>query len=59
MHKCECCESRKNDIDSIWLNPKCRNNGSSAAYPRTEDCSTTIPRKGSRLKRVETSDLLY
>lgn len=56
MLKCEGCESRKNSIDDIRLNPKYLNNGSFATYIRTGYCSTTIPLKGSRVKRFETSD---
>ena len=50
MRRCECDESRKNSIDDTWLNPKYRNNGSSAAYVRIGYCSTTIAHKASRLK---------
>ena len=50
MYKRDGDESRKNNVDGIRLKPKCYNNGSSAAYIRIEYCSTTIPRKGSRIK---------
>lgn len=41
MSKCECCESGKNNIDSIWSNPKYLKNGQSAGKSRTEKTSTT------------------
>ena len=34
-------ESRKNLVYGIWLNPKCRNNGQSAAKPRIGEGPTT------------------
>jgi len=45
-------ESRKNSSDGAWLNPKRFYNGQSAAKPRTEEGSTTIP-QGSRGKCLE------
>ena len=45
-------ESRKNNWDGIRLNPKCYNNGQSAAKHESEG-STTIPREGSTFKRME------
>lgn len=41
MAKLECYESRKNNVDGIWLNPKCFSNRQSAAKLRTEEGSTT------------------
>ena len=41
MPKCEGSESRKNYLYGIWLNPKYRNNGQSAAKFRIGKRSTT------------------
>ena len=48
MSKRDSYESRKNNAYGIWLNPKYYYNGESAAKPRIEEGSTTIP-KGSRV----------
>lgn len=42
MSKCDGCESGKNNIDDIWLNPKCRSNGQSAGKSRIEKTPTTM-----------------
>lgn len=44
-------ESKKKYVYSAWLNPKRWNNGQSAAKPRTEERSTTIP-QGSTLQAI-------
>lgn len=36
------CESRKNLLDEIWLNPTSLKNRQSAGFLRTERASTTI-----------------
>lgn len=40
-------ESEENLLDGIRLNPKYYENGQSAAKPRIEEGSTTIPHEGS------------
>jgi len=37
-----CSENRKNERNSLWLNPKGGKNGKSAAKPQIEESSTTI-----------------
>jgi hypothetical protein len=57
QHKNEIClgvnatKVEKSLVDGARLNPKHQNNGQSAAKPRTEEGSTTIP-QGSRIQVI-------
>lgn len=52
----ECCESRKNILDSTRLNPKYCNSGQSAAKLQIGEGSTTIP-YGSKKELVTLSEV--